>query len=348
MLAVGLLALWSASSVQKNHADFRSQVIGIAFALPFFFVFLLTDPRIWAQYSRALYVAMLGLLILVKVPGVGRSGGGAERWISLGPVNLQPSEIAKLLVVLTLADYFARQGDRLRTPSGFFISLLHVIPPFILVAAQPNLSTSLVFICIWIGMSIVANQKVRYLLYMLAAGVAVAVAAWNSGLVHDYQKQRVLDWLSGNWGYHTEHSLISIGSSGLIGEGYLKGPLKEAKFVPEATTDFIFTVIAEEGGFVGSVVVLALFGFFLWRIWIVSVSADVKYFRYVAAGLFVVFSFHTLVNLLVAVGVIPVTGVPLPFMSFGRSAMLLSLSAVGLLLGIRRREKQLVFEQWQQ
>lgn len=343
LLLVGLLALWSASAVQKNHADFRAQVTGILFALPFFLVFLMVDPRIWGYYSRAVYASMLALLLLVKVPGVGRTGGGAERWINLGPVALQPSEIAKLLVILTLADYMARQGSKLRTVRGFLLSFLHVLPPFLLVAAQPNLSTSLVFLAIWVGASIVANQKLKYLLYIAATFAAIATVAWNSSLIKDYQKERVLAWFQGGQSYHTQHAVITIGSAQLIGAGILQGPLKEAKFVPEATTDFIFTVIAEEGGFIGSILVLCLYAFFLYRVWLVVFSANVPLFKYIAAGIFVVFSFHTLVNLLVVVGVIPVTGVPLPFMSFGRSAMLLSFAAVGLLLNIRGREKQLVF-----
>ena len=129
----------------------------------------------------------------------------------------------------------------------------------------------------------------------------------------------------------------------MIGEGFDKGPLKESRYVPESTTDSIFAVISEEGGFIGASLVILLYGFFLWRIWLVVMGCETKLYRYVAAGVFVIFSFHTLVNLLVAVGMMPNTGIPLPFVSFGRSAMLLCLSAVAILINIRSRERTLVF-----
>jgi rod shape determining protein RodA len=343
LLVVGLLALWSASSVQPNHGDFRKQVVGIILGVPFFFLFFLVDPRVWGYYSRAVYTLMLALLGLVFVPGVARSAKGAERWIDIGPVALQPSEIAKLLIILVFADYMARQSPSLRTVPGLIKSLLFIIPPFLLVAAQPNLSTSLCFLAIWAGISLVAHQRIRYLVVLALMGIAVFGLAWKMDLIKPYQKERVVEYMSGNLGFHTERSLTSIGSGGLGGRGFLQGELKEARYVPEATTDFIFAVISEEGGFVGSVLVVCLYAFFLWRIWLVAAAANVRLFKFMAAGVFVVFSFHVLVNLYVVAGLIPVTGVPLPFISFGRSAMLLTLAALGLLLNLRGREKQLVF-----
>ena len=343
LLLAGLLALWSASAVQSDHADFRSQIIGIVFSLPAFFIFLLVDPRIWRHYSKLLFTLTLLLLVMVWVPGLGRSGGGAERWITLGSVGLQPSELAKLLVILTLADCFHRYQTHIRSLKYLGLTFLHVLPAFILVAAQPSLSTSLVFLVVWVAMSIVAGQNLKYLVTIAAAGAALFAFAWQSDVIRPYQKERVKDYVSGELGFHTERSLASVGSGRFIGEGFARGPLKEAKYVPEATTDFIFTVVAEEGGFVGSSLLIALYGFFLFRVWLVAMNANYRFYRYVATGIFTVFAFHTLVNLFVVLGVFPVTGVPLPFVSFGRTAMLLSLAAVGLLLNIRGREKQLVF-----
>ena len=343
LLLAGLLALWSASAVQPNHDDFRAQVQGIVLALPAFFIFLFVDPRVWRHYSKFLFIFTLVLLMLVWVPGLGRSGGGAERWITIGPVGLQPSEIAKLLVILTLADSFHRYQTHIRSLKFFALTFLHVLPAFILVAAQPSLSTSLVFLSLWVAMSIVAGQNLKYLATVAAVGAALFAFAWQSDLIRPYQKDRVKDYVSGELGFHTERSLASVGSGRFIGEGFARGPLKEAKYVPEATTDFIFTVVAEEGGFVGSSLLIALYGFFLYRVWLVAMNANYRFYRYVATGIFTVFAFHTLVNLFVVLGVFPVTGVPLPFVSFGRTAMLLSLAAVGLLLNIRGREKQLVF-----
>ena len=343
LIFAGLASLWSASSVQSGHADFKSQVIGILFAIPVFLVFLFVDPRIWRHYSKFIFIGTLLLLILVWVPGFGRSGGGAERWITIGPIGLQPSEIAKLLVILSLADAFHRYQTHIRSVKFLALTFIHVLPAFLLVAAQPNLSTSLVFICIWIAMSIVAGQDLKYLILIAATGSLLFAVAWQADLIKPYQKKRVKEYVSGDLGFHTERSLASVGSGRLIGEGFAQGPLKEAKYVPEATTDFIFSVVAEEGGFVGSALLISLYSFFLYRVWVVVANANFRFYRYVAVGIFTVFAFHTLINLFVVLGIFPVTGVPLPFVSFGRTAMLLSLAAVGLLLNIRGREKQLVF-----
>lgn len=343
LMLAGLLALWSASSIQLNHADFRSQAIGIVLAIPIFLVFLFVDPRIYRHYSKAIFIGTILLLLLVWVPGFGRSGGGAERWISIGPIGLQPSEIAKLLIILTLADTFHRYQAHIRNLKYLALTFAHVVPAFILVAAQPSLSTSIVFLCIWLAMSIVAGQKWQYLAILATTGIVLFAAAWQADLIKPYQKKRVKEYVSGDMGFHTERSLASVGSGRLIGEGFTQGPLKEAKYVPEATTDFIFSVVAEEGGFIGSSLLILLYGFFLFRVWLVAMNANYRFYRYVAVGIFTVFAFHTLVNLSVVLGIVPVTGVPLPFVSFGRTAMLLSLACVGLLLNIRGREKQLVF-----
>lgn len=343
LIFAGLLTLWSASSIQSHHADFRSQIVGIVLAIPVFLIFLFVDPRIWRHYSKAIFVGTIILLLLVWAPGVGRSGGGAERWISIGPIGLQPSEIAKLLVILTLADMFHRVQTHIRSVKYFALTFAHVVIAFVLVAAQPNLSTSLVFLCIWAAMSIVAGQNLKYMAIIGCAGVIAFAGAWQMDLIKPYQKKRVQEYVSGDMGFHTERSLASVGSGRLIGEGYAQGPLKEAKYVPEATTDFIFSVVAEEGGFVGSSLLISMYGFFLYRVWLVVMNANYRFYRYVATGIFTVFAFHTLINLFVVLGIFPVTGVPLPFVSFGRTAMLLSLAAVGLLLNIRGREKQLVF-----
>jgi rod shape determining protein RodA len=306
-------------------------------------LFLIVDPRIWGLYSKLVYAFMIVMLLLVKVPGFGRTGGGAERWIQLGPIGLQPSEIAKLLVVLAFADYLARQGPSLLTFGGFVKSFLFILPPFLIIAAQPSLSASITFLFIWAGMSIIANQRLRYLAVMGVVAVSAFGIAFKTGLIKPYQMDRLVEYVSGASGYHTERSITSIGTGGLIGQGFDKGPLKEAKYVPESTTDSIFAVISEEGGFVGSSLVILLFGFFLWRIWLVVLGCETKLYRYTAAGIFIIFSFHTLVNLLVSVGLVPNTGIPLPFISFGRSAMLLCLASVAILLNIRSREKAQVF-----
>ena len=342
LLGVGLFTLWSATSIQPGHEEFRKQLIWILVALPGFCLFLLVDPRLWAAYSRVVYVAVILLLLLVFLPGLGKSAGGAQRWVDLGPFQLQPSELAKLLLVLTLADLLVRQRGSLRTWKGLLFSFAHILPPFALVLAQPNLSTCLALFALWLGMSIVAGQQLRTIGSLALAGALAFGVAWQTGMIKPYQKER-LQYFTGDLSFQAERSLMAVGTGQVIGEGIGRGSLKEALFVPAATTDFIFTVLGEESGFVGSVLAVAAYAFFLWRVWLVVATANVRLFRLIASGIFVLFSFHTLVNLLVVVVVLPVTGVPLPFMSYGGSAMALNLAMLGLLLNIRGREKHLLF-----
>ncbi|MCH8275169.1 MAG: rod shape-determining protein RodA [Armatimonadetes bacterium] len=343
LLGIGLLALWSASEVQVDHEHFKKQLIWIAVSLPVLFMFLWVDPRIWGYFSRVVYALSLLLLILVLVPGIGKELSGAQRWIDLGPLQFQPSEAAKLLLVLTLADFFARRHRTLRTPSGMSLSLLHVLPFFVLVFLQPDLGTSIIFICIWFGLSFVAGQRLAYMAAVSLAMILTFGAAWNFGVFEEYQKERLTALISGEGSYHSEMSIRSVASGQSLGQGFGQGAMTEARLVPEQTTDFIFAAIAEEGGFVGSALIVGAFALFLWRVWTAVVEANVRVFRYMAAGIFVVFSFHILVNLLMVVGLLPIVGVPLTFMSYGGSAMVLNMAMLGLLLNLRARETRLVF-----
>lgn len=341
LLLVGLLALYSASGVQEGHRDFQKQVVWVVLSVPAFFIFLFVDPRTWCAYSRILHVANITLLVLVLV--IGKSAEGAQRWLDLGPLQIQPSEIAKLLLVFTLADFMVRKKQSLKTWKEMTKSLLLVLPLFVLVYFQPDLGTSLVFLCIWIGMSLVAGQRLLFVGIVVAMGLLLFSIAWVSGVIEDYQKKRITALLTGEGSYHGKMATLSIASGEVVGQGFGKGAIKQARFVPEQTTDFIFTVIAEEGGFIGSVLTVSLFAYFLWRVWGVVASASVPLFRFIAGGIFTIYSFHILVNLLMVVQVLPIVGVPLPYMSYGGSALMLNIAMLGLLLNIRSREKHLIF-----
>lgn len=341
LLLVGMITLYSASAVQPGHAPFWKQTTWLVLAIPAFALFLFMDPRSWGFYRWWLYGISIGMMLFVDLFGAVR--GGAQRWFDLGPLNVQPSEIAKIILILTLADLIVRKKDTFRTFRTFSISLLHVLPIFILVLRQPDLGTSLVLICIWLGMSLVAGQKLRYLAGFVLAAVGFFALAWNTPIIREYQKERIRALVSGEGSYHTKVAELSIAYGRVVGVGYSKGALKESGLVPAQTTDFIFTVVAEEGGFIASVLIVGLYALFLWRVWLVVLNSTVLLFRYMAAGIFVVYSFHVLVNLGMVVGLLPVVGVPLPFMSYGGTAMVLNFALLGLLLNLRSREKNLVF-----
>lgn len=341
LLFIGFLALWSASAIRPGHPEFKRQWVALFASLPFFLVFLRTDPRLYAWYSRIVYLVALALLVLVLV--VGKAEEGAVRRIDLGPFDLQAGDVALFLMVFTLGALIARLRDGFATPVGFTVSLLHVLPLAALVVLQPNLSGALTFFAVWVGMSVISGQRIRYMALFLALLIPLTIFAYRAGVIKPYQARRWVDYVSGNLSFHTQRAIISVGSGEVVGQGFGRGELKEARFVPVATTDFIFAVIAEEAGFIGSVLVVCAYGFFLYRVWLVVADASGVYQRNVAAGIFVIFSYHTLVNLLVVVGLFPVTGVPLPFISYGGTAMVVNMMMVATLLNLRLRERGEMF-----
>ncbi len=343
LLFIGLLALWSASSVQPGYVHFKKQLVWLAIGVPIFLLFWMVDARFWTRITPLLYLLNFLLLLAVFLPQIGESARGAQRWINLGPLQLQPSEPAKLLLVLTLSAHFASAKDRIRSFRGFALSLVHVLPFFVLVFKQPDLGTSLVFLCIWGAMSLVANQRLRYLIAVALVGIIAFIFAWHTGYIREYQKERILALITGEGSYHSRMAMLSVAKGEVLGEGYLKGGIKEAGLVPEQTTDFIFVVIAEEGGFIGSLIVLGAFAVFLFRIWRVVISAPNPYDAFLATGAFAVFAFHILVNLAMTLGLFPIVGLPLTFMSYGGSALVTSFALLGLVLNVQAREKQIVF-----
>jgi rod shape determining protein RodA len=341
LMTIGMLALWSASAIRPGHPEFKRQWIALAVSLPFFFFFLRVDLRIFARFRRLVYLLAVVLLLLVLVAG--KAEEGAVRRIDLGPFDLQAGDIALFLMVFTLGGVLARSKDSVATPRGFVVSLLHVLPLMALVVLQPNLSGALNFFAVWMAMSLVSGQRLRYILLLLALLVPLTIFAYQAGIIKPYQAKRWIDYVSGNMGFHTQRALISVGSGELVGQGFGRGELKEARFVPVATTDFIFAVIAEEVGFVGSVIVVAAYAFFLYRVWLVVAESPTRFYRNIAAGIFAIFAYNTLVNLFVVVGLFPVTGVPLPFISYGGTAMVVNLMMVGTLLNLRLRQRNEVF-----
>lgn len=341
LLFIGFLALWSASAIRPGHPEFKRQWVALAASLPFFLFFLRIDPRMYAWYSRIVYLISLALLALVLVAG--KAEEGAVRRIDLGPFDFQAGDVAQFLLVFTLGALIARLRDGFATPGGFILSLLHVLPLAALVVLQPNLSGALTFFAVWVGMSLISGQRIRYVATFLVLLIPLTIVAYRAGIIKPYQAQRWVDYVSGNLSFHTQRAIISVGSGEVVGQGFGRGELKEARFVPVATTDFIFAVIAEEVGFIGSVLVVCAYGFFLYRVWLVVANANGVYQRNVAGGIFIIFSYHTLVNLFVVVGLFPVTGVPLPFVSYGGTAMVVNMMMVATLLNLRLREKGEMF-----
>jgi rod shape determining protein RodA len=305
---------------------------------------LTTDYRLAGRAHRALYAANVGLLSLVLV--MGHRISGAQSWFRIGPVALQPSELAKVALILTLARHLCEAHD-LATNRGVALALLHAAVPAGLVLLQNDLGTALVFCGITFAMLYVAGAPTRTLLAVAGAG-ALASPVVFFFLLKDYQRARLLAFLNPyadptGTGYNVIQSTIAIGSGRFFGKGLFRGTQAHLNFLPAHHTDFIFSVIGEEFGFIGAVVVLALFGFVLWRCLHAAALAKDAFGRLVATGVAAMILFHVLVNVGMTMSLMPVTGIPLPFLSYGGSSLMANLIAIGFVLDVYMRRQKILF-----
>lgn len=330
---IGFTALYSAAGGSFDPWASKQMV---RFSVFFFgmIAIALIDIKFWYKIAYPYYALCLVLLLIVDV--MGHIGMGAQRWINLGFIQIQPSELTKIAVVLALARYFhGATSDDMKNLRFLAIGFAFLIGPFLLVAAQPDLGTSGVIVMAGIAMFFLAGAP----LWMFIAGGICAAAAAPMGwlLLHDYQKKRVLTFLDPERdplgaGYHITQSKIALGSGGFEGKGFLKGTQSHLNFLPEKQTDFIFTLWVEEWGFLGGVFILLMVGLILlWAGWIATRCRH-SFGRLVAFGLMINFSIYVFINVSMVMGLIPVVGVPLPLISYGGTAMLAVIIGFGLIL----------------
>ena len=296
-------------------------------------LFLNFDYRGLQQYGTKLYI--FNLIMLVAVMFVGQTALGAQRWIQIGPISLQPSEFSKLIMIVCLASILEQRIGQLNSFQDLLPIAAYVGLPFILVLKQPDLGTSLVFMAIFLGMIIVCGIRWRILFGLCVAGIASMPIIWQ--FMKDYQKMRIMVFLDPNVdplgsGYHIIQSKIAIGSGMLFGKGLFQGTQSQLNFLPENHTDFIFAVVGEEFGFVGAVILLLLYLIVFWRGLQIARSASDVFGRLLAVGITSMLAFHVLVNVGMTTGIMPVTGIPLPLMSYGVSALTTDILAIAILM----------------
>ena len=301
------------------------------------------DYKILQRYGNHFYVFNLILLILVML--VGQSALGAQRWIALGPISIQPSEFSKLIMIIALAAMMEKRG-KIQSLSDLAPVAGYVLVPFLLVLKQPDLGTSLVFLAIFFGMVFVAGIRLRILFGIFGLGLAAMPVLWH--FLKDYQKMRIMVFMDPNVdplgaGYHIIQSKIAIGSGLLFGKGLFGGTQSQLNFLPENHTDFIFSVVGEELGFVGCTVLLLLYLIVLWRGVRIAQDASDTFGRLLAVGITSMIAFHVLVNVGMTMGIMPVTGIPLPLMSYGVSSLTTNIMAIAILLNIQLRRQKLLF-----
>ena len=352
LLAIGALLVWSATVHRvdltggDSTAFLRKQVVNAGIGAALAAVVAATDHRWLRLWAPVLYgLSVLGLA-LIFVPGVGATLNGSHSWLLVGGLSLQPAELAKFGVVLGMAFVLAERAEaHLRhgvNAVDVVPALLIAVVPAVLILAQPDLGTLMVLSATVFGVVGLSGAPRRWLFGLAVAGAVVVVAAVQSGLLASYQLLRFAAFTDPSLdprgaGYNTQQARIAIGNGGITGQGLFEGTQTQAGFVPEQYTDFVFTVAGEELGLVGAAAVVALFALLLWRALRIARDADDLFGRVAGAGIACWFGFQTFQNIGMCLGIMPVTGVPLPLVSYGGTSMFASLMAVGLLLNIHLR-----------
>jgi rod shape determining protein RodA len=299
------------------------------------------DYRLVKVYAIIGFFVFSALLLVVLMPLIGTRINGAQRWISLFGFDFQPSEPAKLALIAMLAAYLSELKGNLGLREVLRAAAITAVPMF-LAFLQPDVGTSLVFAATLVGMLLVAGARGRHLAILAMIAAASIFLGLKTHLVKDYQIARLTTFLDDKAdplraGYNKAQSEIAIGNGGMTGQGYLHGSQTNLDFVPAQHTDFIFTVVGEEFGFVGGLVLLFLFGVLLWRGLRIALLSKEPFGTYLATGIVTMFAFMVFVNVGMTMGIMPVTGIPLPFMSYGGTALVTNFFAVGLLLNVHMR-----------
>ena len=338
LVAVGLVTLYAAIH-QGDAVLWNKQLVFIGAGFCVFLFLCFVPIRFLGLVSWPFYI--IALLLLALVPLVGDIQMGARRWLDLGIVNLQPSELMKWALMFVLANWFAsREADSI---ASIGVALGLAIAPASLIIIQPDLGTTLVLLFAATALLIAAGLPWHWFAVAVTLALASLPILWNF-VMHDYQKRRVLTLLDPQSdplgaGYHVIQSTIAIGSGGLFGKGYMQGTQASLHFLPEQHTDFIFAVLAEEGGFVGAALLLLLYTILISRMLVISYRAHSRFGSLVCIGVASVFLLYISVNIGMVSGLLPVVGLPLPFISYGGSALVTMLAALGLVMRVAIESK---------
>lgn len=358
ILAMSILVLPSATATVTSDAYYfvRKQLLWIALGVVALGMVLSLDYNWLRRFTRFIYVANVVLLIAVLI--IGKESNGAQSWIVLGPFQLQPSEFAKVSMIITFAHYLDVRQGKLHRVRNLIPCFAHFMIPMGLILLQPDLGTSLVFIAIMLGMMFVAGANPKLLVGIIALGLLVVtgalVAHFEFGVplpLKDYQIMRLVVFLNPyndgfggrGAGYNIIQSLIAIGSGGLFGKGLFNGSQVQLNFLPEHHTDFIFSVVGEELGFVGAGFLLLLYFNLIYRSIRIASQAKDMFGTLLVMGVTSMIGFHVLENVGMTISMMPVTGLPLPLFSYGGSFMVANMIALGLILNVNIRRKKIVF-----
>lgn len=345
LLAVGLLALYSisvATNIEGVTNIFLKQITFAILGVIMMSFFASFNYHYLRSYSTTIYFITLFILVLVLIWGsVVR---GTSGWIGIGSFHIQPVEIAKLALIIFLASFISQKKLQLGETVRLIVSFILTVIMIFLVMKQPDVGSALILLGIWLGMMLISGINKKHLFFLILIGAILISVSWF--FLANYQKTRILNVINYELdprgsGYNVIQSMVSVGSGGIMGKGLGHGSQSQLNFLPEKHTDFIFAVIAEESGLLGSVFILLLYAILFYRIKRIADFAEDNFSYLLASGILIMFSLQIFINIGMNVGIVPVAGIPLPFLSYGGSSLVISFISLGILLNIYRRKKSI-------
>lgn len=344
IVCIMLAGLFTMSSFHDQDNYFWKQGLWIIISLTVFIFASKFEFRFLKQTQIVviLYTALISILALLFI--VGYTSKGAESWFKIAGVAFQPSDLMKLVLIIVLAKYFSRRHIAIANIRHIIVSSIYMFIPFVLIILQPDFGSAMVLFSIWFGMVLVSGISKKHLFAVIAIGIITFSLAWNF-VFKSYQKARIMNFIYPlqdirGTGYNAYQSTIAVGSGGLYGKGIGFGTQSRLNFLPEYKTDFIFAAFAEEWGFIGSLLLLIFFGIILYKLAVFALVADSTFEALFTYGVIIWIATHIVINIGMNIGIMPVTGIPLPFMSYGGSHLLAECIALGMCVAMRRYARE--------
>lgn len=340
IIVAGLVTMKSFSELEGGSVFFNKQIIWVAVSFSVFFICSFIDFRFLKRTDVLVSIFLFACSILLLLFILGNISNGAKSWFDFSYFSFQPVDMMKLVLVLILAKYFSRRHVEIGDIKHIFISGFYAFVPLVLVLLQPDFGSAMIIGFIWLGMVLVSGIRKTHLFLVFAGGALVFLSLWLF-VFAPYQKARIVNFINPladihGAGYNALQSTIAVGSGQVFGKGLGFGTQSRLKFLPEAQTDFVFAAFAEEWGFIGSLLILILYGLVIWRILHFAMLGASNFEILFGMGVAIFFMSHIFVNVGMNLGLMPITGIPLPFMSYGGSHLLTEFAALGILMSMRR------------
>lgn len=337
---ITVAGLVTMGSFETDDNYFGKQIIWILISVAVFFILSLFDYRFLKRMGMVISVYVFAILLLLALFIVGHTSKGAQSWFQLAGISFQPADFIKLIIIILLAKYFSKRHIEIANVRHIFVSGFYVFVVFSLVFLQPDFGSALIIFFIWFGLILLSGISKKHLLAVFLTGVLAFGGLWGF-VLQDYQKNRIINFIHPladiqGTGYSAYQSTIAVGSGQLLGKGIGYGTQSKLSFLPEYQTDFIFAAYAEEWGFLGVILLFSLFGILLWRIIRIAYYGAMNFEILFGCGLAIMFFSHFFVNVGMNIGIMPVTGITFPFMSYGGTNLLTSFIGLGILMGMRR------------